>query len=176
MEVSKPRRVNPHSARILMELAAREYVDENDRSKALDARLTLLVPITAAAILFVGGILARPLGTLQPFASGIHFSGVCLAAAFLLGAQACFIRALKTRDFQRMGLGEWARTLNMEAPAADARAELASLYETAAANNSLINDKKTQFYETGLILASAGVLILAVTLGWAAAAAQLFPA
>lgn len=167
------RRLNPESTRVVLDLAAKDYADENDRTRALDGKTGPLIAVTGAAMLFVAGVLTKPPEGLGMFASGLYFAGVGLSLFALVVAQVFFLVSLRTREFRRTDLGQWVLYSTMESEVSDIRAELAGTYESAVKHNSLLNEKKAIAYERGLVLLATAIMTLVAVLTAATAATLL---
>ena len=162
---------NPETAKVVMELATKEYSNENDRNKSIDTKTGPMIAATGAAMLFVAGIFSRPPQDLPPFWAGVYFSGVCLVLACLLTAQVFFFQVLRTRRFGRVKVASWTDEATLRDEPERIRGQLASTYEKAIAANSAINETKARNHDVGLMLLTVAIVLLAFVL----VASQIVP-
>lgn len=160
------------SIKIILEVALREYADENDRIKQLDGKTTPIVAATGAVLIFVAGAVARPPEAMAQFWKGLYFGGVCLALLILSAAQVFFLVTLWGRSFKRIKLAGFVTDEWMSVAPLELRRSLATKYRDLVVENAALSEQKAKAHKIGLTLLISGlgllVMLLAISGAFAA--------
>lgn len=147
------------TTKAILDLAVREYANEADRQKTLDSKTGPLVGATSASLALIVG----NLGTKPPAINATVFYLIVFGAALLLlGADVCFLQALRVRNYRRIALDPWVRYSTMTLDVSNINAKLASSYEHYVAHNDRLNETKSRFQSAGAGLLFAGLALVAV--------------
>lgn len=158
--------VDLDSFRAIADLAQKEYVNENDRTKTLDGKAGPLIGATGAATVFLIGTLIKPPDVIASHGGVwivVYFSEVVLALLFLFLAQVGFLQSVAIRaTFRRVRLNDWIDYAVMRQPGARTYAELAATYAEAVEVNTALNNAKAALQTKGLRCLLAGTIGLAL--------------
>lgn len=150
--------------RIIADLAAKEYANENDRTKVLDAKSGPLIGATGAAIAFLIGAIVKPpdvIVTPRGMPAVVYFSAILAALVLLVVAQIFFLSSVRVRKkFGRFDLAPYSTFDAAQRPAWHLYSLSAGTYTDLVRHNTSQNDRKALLQDIGLLFLLAGTLVL----------------
>jgi len=163
------------TVKLIADLAAKEYANENDIQKSLDAKTATWIAATGAIIIFTIGTLGKvptitAVGARHVEFVRIYSLEVIFAIMFLIAAEIFFIRAFTVRVFRSMAVNDWTRYESAQLDPIDAYIELAGEYNQAIQANRNISRDKALYQKSGVeycFLPAMAILaiVLFLTLG-----------
>lgn len=169
------RATDKESAQLVADLGKYALDSEADRGKSLDSKTTPLIAFAGAELVYVGGLLPKPLAVRPPWLQTWSFPdwasasaeavrvGLALSAiALLCWALGCFFVVLRVRPFPSMLLEHWATNEEMTKPVAALRVDLAATYANAVDVARASNRAKARWHNRGLRALVASTLLVAL--------------
>jgi hypothetical protein len=161
---AEPAALDPEALKIITDLAGKEYANENDRTKVLDAKSGPLIGATGAAIAFLVGAITKPPDSITS-GKGVfpwfYYGSLLAAIALLILAQLYFLRSVRVRrTFERFDLGPYATFESARRAPTDLYSFIAGTYTNLVAHNTIQNDEKARLQDKGLIFLLIGILLL----------------
>jgi hypothetical protein len=156
--------INLESLKVIADLAGKEYANENDRTKVLDAKSGPLIGATGAAIAFLVAAITKPpdaISTPGGRLTKVYYIAILGSIALLIVAQFFFLRSVRVRrTFKRFDLAPYATFESSRRPVLDIYAFVAGTYTALVAHNTLQNDRKARLQDIGLLFLLVGILSL----------------
>jgi hypothetical protein len=162
--------ISLETVKLIAEVAVREYANENDIQKGLDAKAATWIGATGAILILAIGTLGKIPVTGRLFGDRFAFEvgytlAVGMAILLLVLAEVWFVRAFTVRIYLRLDPGEWADFAEARHPPVDAYIRLAGDYSDIVRQNRTIGEAKASLQQAGVRWFLAALLALLIVLG-----------